>query len=103
MSYQSYFAISAAGDLVAVMIGDAAGDWSRVADGGGVAILTNLNGRLFGTGGGTLWTRAPGAGDWEAVADLPGEPVALAGHAGRLYLATADDLLYRRAVTPPRP
>jgi hypothetical protein len=102
-SYQSFFAISTTDDLVAVAIGDAGGDWRRVADGGGVTILTNLNGRLFGTGGGTLWTRAPGTGDWQAMADLPGEPVALAGHAGRLYLATADDRLFRRAVTPPRP
>jgi hypothetical protein len=103
MSYQSYFAISSADDLVAVPIGAAAGDWSRVADGGGVTVLTNLNGRLFGTGGGTLWTRAPAAGGWEAVAELPGEAVALAGHAGWLYLATGDHLLYRTAVTRPRP
>jgi hypothetical protein len=103
MSYQSYFAISSADDLVAVPIGAAAGDWSRVADGGGVTVLTNLNGRLFGTGGGTLWTWAPAAGGWEAVAELPGEAVALAGHAGWLYLATGDHLLYRTPVTRPRP
>jgi hypothetical protein len=103
MSYQSFYAISSADDLVTVTIGDAVADWSRIGDGGGITVLTNLNGRLFGTGGGTLWTRALGAGDWEAVADLPGEPAALAGYSGRLYLATRDDLLYRRTVTRPRP
>jgi hypothetical protein len=103
MSYQSYFAISSAGDMVAVTIGDPAGNWSRVGDGGGVTVLTNLNGRLFGAGDGTLSTWAPAAGAWEVVTDLPGEAVALAGHAGWLYLATGDALLYRRAVTQPRP
>jgi hypothetical protein len=104
-SYQSFFALTAADDLVTVPIGDLTGAWSRVGDGGGITTMTNLNGRLFGAGGGTLWTRPPvlDAAGWEAVADLPGEAVALAGHAGWLYVATADDLLHRRAVRRPRP
>jgi hypothetical protein len=100
MSYQSFFAVTNTDELVAVSIGDAAGQWQTAGDTGGVTLLTNLNGRLFGAGTNTLVTRRPllGPAAWESVADLPGPAAALAGFGGRIYLATTDGMLYRRDV-----
>jgi hypothetical protein len=100
MSFLSYFGVTTADELVVVPIGDAAGQWQSVGDAGGATVLTNLNGRLFGAGLDTLVTRRPllGPATWEPVADLPGPAAALAGHGGRIYLATTDGLLYRRDV-----
>jgi hypothetical protein len=96
-SFRSFFAVTAAQSLVTVPIGDAASPWTRIGDGGGVTVLTNLNGRLFGATSDTLVTRRPVQdAEWEPVAALPGPPAGLAGHAGRLYLATADGMLHRR-------
>jgi hypothetical protein len=101
MSYQSYFAVTATDELVTAPIGDTAGPWQSAGDAGGVTVLTNLNGRLFGAGIDALVTRRPllDPAAWEPVADLPGPAVALAGYGGRIYLATADGTLYRRDVT----
>jgi hypothetical protein len=98
MSFQSFFAVTAADDLAAVPITDSTASWVSVGDGGGVRTMTNLNGRLFGASADSLLTRRPvlGPGAWERLAELPGSPAALAGHAGRLYLATTDGFLYRR-------
>jgi len=97
-SFQSFFALTSTDDLVAAPIDDAASPWTRIGEGGGITTLTNLNGRLFGTTADTLWTRGVvlGPDTWEAIANLPGPPAALAGYAGRLYLATTDDLFFRR-------
>jgi hypothetical protein len=97
-SFQSFFALTAAGELVTAPIGDATSAWNRVGEGGGLTTLTNLNGRLFGTTADTLFTRRPvlGPDPWVPIEDLPGPPAALAGCAGRLYLATTDGRLHRR-------
>jgi hypothetical protein len=98
MSYQSYFAITPSDDLVAATIGSAGMAWTGIGDAEGVTILTNLNGRLFGVDMDRLLTRRPllGPAAWEVVAEVPGTPAALAGDAGRIYLATTEGVLYRR-------
>ena len=61
--------------------------------------MTDLNGRLYCiTGDGTLWMRLPFLQevDWTPIGQVPGQPAALAGHAGKLFLATADNALYWR-------
>ena len=64
-----------------------------------VVTMTDLNGRLYCiTGDGTLWMRLPFLQevDWTPIGQVPGQPAALAGHAGKLFLATADNALYWR-------
>jgi hypothetical protein len=97
-SFRSFFAVTTTDSLVTVSIGDNASPWTRIGDGAGVTVLTNLNGRLFGATSDMLMTRRPKPDDaeWEPVTALPGPPAGLAGYAGRLYLATADGRLHRR-------
>jgi len=67
-----------------------------------VAAMTNLNGRLYAVRhDGQLITRLPALEDaeWVPLRPVPGTPTALAGWAGKLFVAnTAGELHWRDAV-----
>ncbi len=64
--------------------------------------MTNLNGRLYAVRhDGTLLARLPVVADapWVPLGSAPGTPTALAGWAGKLFLAnTAGELHWRDAI-----
>ncbi len=104
-SYEGLFGATASGELLHLRFDDIGpgARWTWVGPAEGVIAMTNLNSRLYGvTRHRRLWTRSPllHAVGWTPIAAAPTDVTALAGHAGKLWISTADDRLWWRDAVP---
>jgi hypothetical protein len=104
VSYETLFGATSAGELVVLGLGQIApgAAWRGIGAAENVVAMTNLSGRLYAVRhDGQLMARLPALEDaeWVPVGPVPGTPTALAGWAGKLFVAnTAGELHWRDAV-----
>jgi hypothetical protein len=104
MSYESFFVVRGDGTLAFLALSNirAGAPWTPIGDAADLTVMTNLNGRLYAVRDDGVLVSRPALcanADWTTIGEVPGTPTALAGYAGKLFLAnTAGELHWRDAI-----